>query len=84
MRTGCAARCGPGAGAHGAAFGRLGAARAARAVASSRDLADAVGDLLAPDRAARLAQAAWAVASEGAEATDALLNHLRRLMDGAS
>lgn len=75
---------GPRAGAHGAAFGRLGAARAARAVASSRDLADAVGDLLAPDRAARLAQAAWAVASEGAEATDALLNHLRRLMGGAS
>jgi 3-deoxy-D-manno-octulosonic-acid transferase len=74
---------GPRTGAHGPAFGRLGAARAARAVASSRDLSDAVGDLLAPDRTARLAQAAWAVASEGAEATEALLARIRRLMDGA-
>lgn len=73
---------GPRAGRHGVAFGRLGAARAARAVASSRDLAEALGDLLAPDRTARLAQAAWGVASDGAEVTDALLDRLRRLMDG--
>jgi 3-deoxy-D-manno-octulosonic-acid transferase len=74
---------GPRTGPHGAAFGRLGAARAARAVASARDLADAVGDLLSPDRAARLAHAAWGVASEGAEATEALLAQIRRLMDGS-
>jgi 3-deoxy-D-manno-octulosonic-acid transferase len=63
-------------------FSRLAAARATRAVASSGDLADALGDLLSPDRAARLAQAAWAVASDGAEVTDRVLNRVRTLMDG--
>lgn len=63
-------------------FGRLGAARAARAVGSARDLSDAVGDLMAPEGAARLAQAAWAVASEGAEVTDRLIATLRRILDG--
>ncbi len=71
---------GPRAGAYGSTFGRLGAARAARAVSSARDLADALGDLLSPDRAARLAQSAWSVASEGVEVTDALLDRIRRLM----
>jgi 3-deoxy-D-manno-octulosonic-acid transferase len=61
---------------------RLGAARATRAVASPGDLADAVGDLLFPDRAARLAQAAWAVASDGAEVTDKLLHRIRVLTGG--
>ncbi len=73
---------GPRAGDHGAAFGRLGAARAARAVSSATDLAEALGDLLSPDRTARLAQAAWAVASDGAEATEALLARIRHLTDG--
>lgn len=74
---------GPRAGVHGPAFGRLGAARAARAVASAQDLAEAMGDLLSPDRSARLAQAAWSVASDGAEATEALLAHIRATLDGA-
>jgi 3-deoxy-D-manno-octulosonic-acid transferase len=73
---------GPRTGTHGAAFGRLGAARAARAVASANDLAEALGDLLAPDKAAKLAQAAWAVTSEGAEATERVLGLIRRLLDG--
>ncbi|MEZ5798874.1 MAG: glycosyltransferase N-terminal domain-containing protein [Paracoccaceae bacterium] len=73
---------GPRAGSHGAAFGRLGAARAARAVASAHDLAEALGDLLSPDRTARLAQAAWAVATDGAEATEALLARIRLRLDG--
>lgn len=73
---------GPRPGVYGAALGRLGAARAARAVASGADLAEALGDLLAPDRAARLAQAAWGVASEGAEVTERVLALVRRLMDG--
>jgi 3-deoxy-D-manno-octulosonic-acid transferase len=73
---------GPRAGDFGAIFGRLGAARAARAVGSAGDLADAVGELLSPDRAARLAQAAWAVTSEGAEATEHVMTLIRRLMDG--
>jgi 3-deoxy-D-manno-octulosonic-acid transferase len=68
---------------YGQIFSRLAAARAARAVASPSDLADALSDLLSPDRAARLAQAAWAVASDGAEVTDRLLTRIRTLIDGA-
>jgi 3-deoxy-D-manno-octulosonic-acid transferase len=67
---------------YGPIFARLGAARATRAVASPGDLAEAVGDLLAPDRVARLAQAAWAVASDGAEVTDRMLQRIRVLIDG--
>jgi 3-deoxy-D-manno-octulosonic-acid transferase len=67
---------------YGAVSSLLAAARAARAVASPGDLADALGDLLAPDRAARLAQAAWSVASDGAEVTERVLNRIRALIDG--
>lgn len=73
---------GPRTGLSGPVFGRLGAARATRAVASASDLGDALGDLLAPDRAARLAQAAWTVASEGADVTDGILTRIRAIMDG--
>lgn len=73
---------GPRMGQCGPVFGRLGAARATRAVASAQGLGDALGDLLAPDRAARLAQAAWSVASEGAEATELVLHRVRATMDG--
>lgn len=73
---------GPRPGAYGVTFGRLGAARAARAVGSATDLAEALGDLLSPDRAARLAQAAWAVASDGAEVTERVMGMIRRIMDG--
>ncbi|MFE3838006.1 3-deoxy-D-manno-octulosonic acid transferase [Pseudogemmobacter sonorensis] len=74
---------GPRPGAFGAALGRLGAARAARAVATPADLAEALGDLLSPDRAARLAQAAWNVASDGAEVTEMVLAHIRRVLEEA-
>jgi len=73
---------GPRTGRFGPAFARLELARATRAVASATDLADGLGDLLSPDRAARLAQSAWAVVSEGSEVTDALLGRIRSLMDG--
>jgi 3-deoxy-D-manno-octulosonic-acid transferase len=71
---------GPRPGPYGTVFGRLGAARAARAVGSASDLAEALGDLLAPDRAALAAQAAWAVASDGAEVTETVLLRLRQLI----
>lgn len=74
---------GPRPGPYGAVFGRLGAARAARAVGSATDLPEALGDLLAPDRAARLAQAAWGVASDGAEVTDKVLLRLRQVLEKA-
>ncbi|HLQ20115.1 MAG TPA: glycosyltransferase N-terminal domain-containing protein [Tabrizicola sp.] len=73
---------GPRTGQSGPVLGRLGAARATRAVVSASDLGEALGDLLAPDRAARLAQAAWAVASEGAEVTEGVLRRIRAIMDG--
>ena len=73
---------GPRPGEYGQAYGRLGAARAARMVASAGDLALALGDLLAPDRAARLAQAAWTIASDGADVTHRVLDLIRNLMDG--
>jgi 3-deoxy-D-manno-octulosonic-acid transferase len=75
---------GPRAGAFGTIFGRLGAARAARAVGSGADLADALAELLAPDRAARLAHAAWGVTSAGAEATDRAVGVIRGMLDGPS
>lgn len=75
---------GPRIGSSGPVLARLGAARASRAVVSAADLGDALGDLLAPDRAARLAQAAWAVASDGAEVTETVLSRIRALTDGAA
>ena len=73
---------GPRPGEFGQTCGRLGAARAARMVASGHDLAEALGDLLSPDRAARQAAAAWAIASEGADVTDRVLKMIRDIMDG--
>lgn len=81
---GSALVCGPRPGPYGATYGRLGAARAIRAVGSAADLAEALGDLLSPDRAARLAQAAWSVSSDGAEATEKVLAELRRILDGGA
>jgi len=75
---------GPKTGAYGAVFGRLGAARATRAVASAADLADAVSDLLSPDRAARLAEAAWTVASDGAEVTERLVAKVRQVIEAGA
>lgn len=74
---------GPHPGRYGVAFGRLGAARAARMVGSGADLATALGDLLSPDRAARQAAAAWTIATEGAEATDLVVKAIRAVMDRA-
>ncbi|MEF3048073.1 3-deoxy-D-manno-octulosonic acid transferase [Pseudotabrizicola sp. L79] len=71
---------GPRPGPHGSSFGRLGAARAARAVGNGRDLAEALADLMAPDKAARLAQSAWGVASAGADVTAHVLDLIRDLM----
>ena len=68
---------GPRSGTWGTIIGRLAAAQASALVGSAADLAETVAELLAPDRAARLAQAAWQVTSEGAEVTDRVLALLR-------
>lgn len=75
---------GPYPGAYGQALGRLGAALATRPVTDASDLAEALGDLLAPDRAARLAAAAWGVVSEGSAARAAAKAAIRRLTEGAT
>ena len=72
---------GPQTGAWQAALARLTEARATRPVTSPMDLAEGLADLLSPDRAARLAQAAWAVTSAGAEVTDRVVLLVRELME---
>ncbi len=68
---------GPRGGHHGAVIGRLASAQAALLVGSAADLAEAVSELLAPDRTARAAAAAWAVASEGLDLSDRVVAVLR-------
>ncbi|MDF1872292.1 glycosyltransferase N-terminal domain-containing protein [Vannielia sp.] len=55
---------------------RLATANGARTIAAPAAIADAVLELLSPDRAAELAQAAWTVISEDAVTMAALTNHL--------
>lgn len=75
-------KCGP----HSDQIARLTEARAVRAVSGASDLAGAVEDLIAPDRAAALAHNAWNVTTGGAEAaervTEALLGLLPPLPQG--
>jgi 3-deoxy-D-manno-octulosonic-acid transferase len=72
---------GPRAGVWAASFARLAEARAARPLRSAGELGDAVGDLLSPDRAARLARGAWAVSTSGAEVTDRVVQMVREMME---
>jgi 3-deoxy-D-manno-octulosonic-acid transferase len=74
---------GPQTGAWQAAMARLTEARATRPVGSPADLAEGLADLLSPDRAARLAQAAWAVTSAGAEVTDRVILLVRELLEAS-
>jgi len=83
-QLGSAILCGPRVGGWGAAFDRLAEARAVRQVETPAALAEALGDLLAPNRAARLAQAAWAVASAGSEVTDEVVRLARALTNEAA
>lgn len=70
---------GPRNGDFGATVGRLASAQASVLVGSAADLADSLGELLAPDRVARLAQAAWAVTSDGADVTDRVVRLVREM-----
>ncbi|MBF9029525.1 3-deoxy-D-manno-octulosonic acid transferase [Rhodobacterales bacterium HKCCE3408] len=51
-------------------YQRLTAVKAARLVSSADSLADAVTDLLNPERSAAMANAAWEISSAGANVTD--------------
>lgn len=68
-------------GSEGPSFDRLRQAGASRVVPGAADLGEAVGDLLAADRCARLAQAAWGVASAGVEATALAVRLAGALLD---
>ncbi len=70
---------GPRVGSHGAFLGRLAGVQATALVGSAADLAEALGELLSPDRAARLAGAAWGVLSEGSEVSDRIAAEVSRL-----
>ncbi|WP_114964827.1 3-deoxy-D-manno-octulosonic acid transferase [Alkalilacustris brevis] len=74
---------GPATGAHALAFGRLGRAGGARRVSGPDALAEAVTELLAPDRAAQLASAAWEVVTTGTEATDRAAEVIFELIDSS-
>jgi 3-deoxy-D-manno-octulosonic-acid transferase len=50
-------------------------------VRNAGELSTALGELLAPDRSAKLAQAAWAVESDGAEATDRVIKVICDLLE---
>ena len=73
---------GPHSGVFGATLGRLASAQATSLVRNGSELGSNLGELLSPDRSARLAQAAWAVQSDGAEATDRVIKAICGLLQG--
>jgi 3-deoxy-D-manno-octulosonic-acid transferase len=62
-----------GLGAHGPLWDDLRAAGACRLVRDADDLGEAVGDLLAPDRAAAMARAGWEASSAGTVAAERVM-----------
>jgi 3-deoxy-D-manno-octulosonic-acid transferase len=69
-------------GPHAAGYARLVAEGASLEIPGPRQVMGAVEALLAPDRAARQAHAAWSVVTRGAESTDRLALTLLDLVDG--
>ena len=66
---------------HSADYLRLAAAGASRAVRSTVDLGNAVEVLLAPDKAAAMAHAAWDVTSSGATVVNRIADLIRERID---
>lgn len=62
-------------------YQRLTEARAARLVSAPQTLAEAVDDLLSPERAAAMAHAAWEVVSAGADVTERAKTVLLDMLD---
>lgn len=73
---------GPNVGRFVSSFSRLAAAGAARIVKDKDSLARAIVQLLAADQTASMAHAAWITVSEGAEATDAIIDDIQEHWDG--
>lgn len=68
---------------HAKAYLRLSRAGATRAVRSGNDLGQAVEMLLAPDKAAAMAHAAWDVTTTGAEVSNRVIDLIRERLDRA-
>lgn len=66
---------------HGPAYQRLARAGAARIVRGGPDLGQTVETLLAPDRAAAMAHAAWDVTTKGVEVANMLSDVIRAALD---
>lgn len=78
---GCAILYGPNIDRHKAAYSRLNAAGAARKVENGKYLATGIQDLLAPDKAAKMAHAGWEVSTSGAEAAGHALELITAALD---
>ncbi|WP_371170097.1 3-deoxy-D-manno-octulosonic acid transferase [Aliiroseovarius sp. 2305UL8-7] len=65
------------------AYRRLEGAGAARRVSDAKTLKEAVGHLLSPEEAAKMAMAAWDVTTSGAEVSDLLREKLSDVCDAA-
>ncbi|TCP40133.1 3-deoxy-D-manno-octulosonic acid transferase [Rhodovulum marinum] len=72
---------GPATGAHPAHYRWLAAAGASRLVRDQHMMADALADLLSPDRAAEMARAAWEVSTEGSQATERVVRRMIEALD---
>lgn len=69
---------------HGPAYQRLDRAGAARIVRDGAGLGTTVEALLAPDRTAAMAQAAWEITTEGVEVANLLSEMIRAALDEAA
>ncbi|MGI1662316.1 3-deoxy-D-manno-octulosonic acid transferase [Palleronia sp. KMU-117] len=73
---------GPHPGIHKARFERLSLAGASRQIASEADLGPVIAELLAPDKTAALAEAAWRVTSDGAVVADRVIEAIASVLEG--
>lgn len=73
---------GPHPGVHKARFERLSLAGASRQIASGDELGPVIAELLAPDKTAALAEAAWRVTSDGAVVADRVIEAIAAALEG--
>jgi 3-deoxy-D-manno-octulosonic-acid transferase len=73
---------GPHYGIHRARFERLSLAGASRQIGTGADLGPLITELLAPDKTAALAEAAWRVTSDGAPVADRVIETLIAALEG--
>lgn len=74
---------GPEGGQHAASLDRLNRAGAARRIRDAATLAVEIEHLLAPDKAAEMAMAAWDVTTKGADVSEFMIRRLLDLLDEA-